>query len=148
MDMPRSLSARSLLLVSCGVALLGLATPQAARAQDDDPHDTTTRMTAAISKILARDLAVLQIKPDAASDNCVSALKDLHKTQAQITDEEKRTKYQDLPIARDVLDSNYEDATQFCGTDARHLCRTTGSSDTRFAAPCADLREHEDDDAP
>ncbi|GBQ19946.1 hypothetical protein [Tanticharoenia sakaeratensis] len=138
-------AARQLALLSCAAACLGLS-GRAALAQEDDPHDTTQQMTAGVAKVLARDLAVLQVKPDAASQACVSALRDLHKTQDQITYEEKRTKDQDLPVARDVLDSNFEDAMQYCGTDARRLCRTEGDSDPKFAASCGELRRHEDDD--
>jgi len=138
-------AARQLALLSCAAACLGLC-GRAAHAQEDDPHDTTQQMTAGVAKVLARDLAVLQVKPDAASQACVSALRDLHKTQDQITYEEKRTKDQDLPVARDVLDSNFEDATQYCGTDARRLCRTEGDNDPKFAASCGELRRHEDDD--
>jgi len=97
---------------------LGLATAiPAAYAQDDD-----TPAPSPMNLRLQKILAILQTNPDDVSQACVGALKELHKTQDQVAAEQDRNKDQDLEVARDVEESNFEDATQICGVDAQRMC--------------------------
>ncbi|NVN39967.1 hypothetical protein, partial [Ameyamaea chiangmaiensis] len=105
----------------------------AARAQEDGGDN------AMLSRLLQRYLAVLQTSPDEASPACIDALKEMHKTQDQVTAEEGRTKDQDLEVARDVLASDTEDATQICGADAHRLC-DGGKQSPALVAACQALR--------
>nr|WP_240162013.1 hypothetical protein [Gluconacetobacter azotocaptans] len=90
---------------------------------------------------LQKDLAVLQGNPDAASQDCLDALKELHKTQDMVAAEEARTKDQDLEVARDVLETDFETAAQVCTPDAASLCDKSGASPTpAMAKACAALQ--------
>ncbi|MCX2560643.1 hypothetical protein OQ252_04395 [Acetobacter farinalis] len=73
---------------------------------------------------LQKELAVLQYKPEAASPACIDSLKELHKTQAQLEAEQSRTDDQDLAIAQDVLESDFENSIELCSPDVRQLCET------------------------
>ncbi|GBR03443.1 hypothetical protein [Acetobacter oeni] len=79
---------------------------------------------------LQKELAVLQTAPDQVSEACISALKELHETQGKLEAEQERTKDQDIAVAQDVLESDYENAIEMCGPDARHMCETHNPSDT------------------
>jgi len=111
----------------------------ATTAHAQDEQDETTAATAGISAVLGKQLAILQQKPDAASEACVNALKELHTTQDQIAKEEQHSKDQDLGVARDVLESDFENATQYCGADARTLCRTDTTHAAKMEAACTKL---------
>lgn len=95
------------------------------------------------AKALNKILAVLQLDPNAASDSCVDALNELHKTEKVVAsdqgDHSNRAK-QELPVARDVLESNFDDAAEICGADARTLCRSKGPTLPNGAATCDALR--------
>nr|WP_194299842.1 hypothetical protein [Acetobacter conturbans] len=71
---------------------------------------------------LQKELAVLQTDPEQASEACVTAMKELHDTQAKIALAEERSSSPDLTVAHDVLESDYESAIEMCGPDARRLC--------------------------
>lgn len=109
--------------------------PSVARADDDEASASPANNEAAIA--LNKVLQVLQQDPSSASDACVDALKELHKTQDIVATDEARSKDQDLAVARDVLESDYEDATQICGADARTLCRTSSGKLPKLPPACA-----------
>ncbi|WP_367160845.1 hypothetical protein ABUE34_06515 [Kozakia baliensis] len=117
------------------LSLIGLF-PLTAWAQEDSGGSDIA------GKELNKVLGVLQVQPDSASDACVEALKELHKTQKIVSDGESAGKNQDLDVARDVLESNYEDASQICGTDARTLCRTKINESPKLPALCTTLHAH------
>lgn len=101
------------------------------------------------ASVLNRTLEVLQVEPDSASDACVEALKELHKTQKIVADQDTDSSNQDAAVARDVLESDFEEAIAICGTDARSLCRTKSDSLPKLSTLCPaalDRPRHEDDD--
>ncbi len=108
--------------------LLGLPlAAQAAPHQKNDP-----------ASVLNRILGVLQTDPDSASDTCVEALKELHKTQKIVANQDTdSSNNQDAAVARDVLESDFEETIEVCGADARRMCRTKGDSDPKLPALCA-----------
>lgn len=87
---------------------------------------------------LQKELGVLQTTPDQASEACINSLKELHETQGKLEAEQERTKDQDLAVAQDVLESDYENAIEMCGPDARRLCETRNPSNT-LAHACETL---------
>lgn len=111
-----------------------LVTP--ALADDDEPLSAGPGNVA--NAQLQKELAVLQSNPDEASEACVSALKELHKTQAQVDAEQQRTHDQDLAVAQDVLESDFENAIEMCGPDARRMCGTQNPS-AKLAHACETL---------
>nr|WP_242010545.1 hypothetical protein [Acetobacter musti] len=102
-------------------------------ADDDlsEGHSSSTVPNAQLQK----ELAVLQTMPDQASEACIGALKELHETQGKLEAEQERTKDQDLAVAQDVLESDYENAIEMCGPDARRLCETHNPAD-KLAHAC------------
>ena len=130
-----SRSALSLLPV-CVALLL----PLAAHAED-----AASRSPPAV---LNRYLQILQTDPDSASDACVAQLKELHKTQDIVTAAEAGGKEEQTVIAKDVLESDYDDANEVCGTDARTLCRTKGNTLAKLPALCQTLAPPRDPNAP
>jgi len=114
-------------------AALMLGLPLSAQAAPHPKNDPAS--------ILNRILAVLQTDPDSASDSCVEALKELHKTQKIIADQDTdSSSNQDAAVARDVLESDFEETIEICGTDARTMCRTKAESDPRLPPLCAAIR--------
>ncbi|MBS1102507.1 hypothetical protein JK202_05675 [Gluconobacter sp. Dm-62] len=112
-----------------------------AKTNDDDP--TINQQGFAINKILR----VLQINPDAASDSCISSLKEMHQAQTALGKEEggDPEHNQDIGVARDVVSSAMEDVTNMCGADARTYCRkATAHPDPKFTAACNGLPAEED----
>lgn len=103
------------------VAAIVAATPGAAPAQDDGGPTTANTQ-------LQKILAVLQTNPNAASQDCLGALQDLHKTQDTLVAEESRNKDQDVEVARDVLESDFETAGQSCAPDAAAICDKADSA--------------------
>lgn len=117
--------------------MLGLPLPaQAAPHPKNDP-----------ASILNRILAVLQTDPDSASDSCVEALKELHKTQKIVADQDTDSNNQDAAVARDVLESDFEETIEVCGTDARTMCRTKAESDPKLPPLCAAIRPRPQSDS-
>ena len=98
-----------------------------AQAQDDGPR-----------KQLDRVLAVLRLQQAAASRACLNAMSQVHATEQQVKDHENDTgNHPDLDIARDVLDSDYQNGTVLCGADAERACRESHGPD--LAKPCSAL---------
>jgi len=104
---------KSLLIALCLAAFV-----PAADAQDYDDAVKASPMNQRLQQIVG----VLQTDPNDVSSACIDALKELHKTQDQVTAEQDHNKDQDLEVARDVLESNYEDSNQICGVDAQRMC--------------------------
>nr|WP_254454885.1 hypothetical protein [Acetobacter estunensis] len=94
---------------------------------------------------LNKELDVLQVKPDEASDACISAMRELHDTQKKMPDEEDASSRDasDLAVAHDVLESNYETAIEMCGPDARRLCTTPQPSE-KLVHACGILNAEDD----
>ena len=112
---------------------LGLILPMAAHAQSGTGSGSPPA-------VLNRYLQVLQLDPDAASDACVAQLKELHKTQDVLSTAETGGKDEQSAVAHDVLESDYDDANEICGTDARTLCRTKSNTIAALPAVCSTLR--------
>ncbi|GGC38922.1 hypothetical protein GCM10007207_25530 [Asaia siamensis] len=110
-------------------AILLLGLPLAAQAAPHPKNDPAS--------VLNRILGVLQTDPDSASDTCVEALKELHKTQGIVANQDTDSNNQDAAVARDVLESDFEETIEVCGADARRLCRTKGESDPKLPPLCA-----------
>ncbi|RBM07954.1 hypothetical protein NJLHNGOC_05680 [Novacetimonas cocois] len=88
-----------------------------------------------------RAMDVLQFKPDAASKSCIEKLEELHKMQAVIQkSSESNTRDPDMSLAHDVMESDYEDATESCVPDAAKLCGGKQfQSNARFSQSCESL---------
>ncbi|MBB2202677.1 hypothetical protein [Gluconacetobacter tumulisoli] len=111
--------------------------PVGAMAQDEGGEGGSR----ASAVLLQREVGVLQTDPNATSPSCLDALKELHKTQDLVAAEESRTKDQDLEVARDVLETDFETAGQACAPDAESLCDKAGTSPSpALAKACAVLR--------
>lgn len=83
---------------------------------------------------------VLHFKPDAASQSCLEKLQELHKVQAVIEKASEGTRNPDLSLAHDVMESDYEDATESCVPDAAKLCNGKQfQSDAHFRQACESL---------
>lgn len=117
--------------VMASVLLAGsLAMAPAARADDDEtaPRSNVNNVQ------LQKELAVLHFKPDAAGPACIDSLKELHKTQDLLQKEQENTRNQDLTVAEDVLESDFETSIEACAEDVEKLCETHNpSSDLRAA---------------
>ncbi|WP_042786543.1 hypothetical protein [Acetobacter pomorum] len=100
-----------------------LAVSATVRADDDPPSRTNVPNVQ-----LQKELAVLHFKPEAASQACIDALKELHKTQDMLKAEEERSHDQDLAIAEDVLESDFENAIEMCAPDVQRLCEAPNPS--------------------
>ncbi len=103
-------------LVQC-VVLLSLSLP--ARADDQAQSGDLAR------EQLARVIAVLRLKPEAAGQSCLDALHEAHQTEDQLKKLETKAKDPDLALAQDVLETDYENAQELCGADARRTCVST-----------------------
>ena len=100
-------------LARCGLLLL-FSLP--AQADDQGRSDDLAR------EQLARAIAVLRLKPEAAGQSCLDALHEAHQTEDQLKKLESKAKDPDLALAQDVLETDYENAQEVCGTDARRTC--------------------------
>ena len=88
---------------------------------------------------LQKELAVLRFQPDSASESCINALKELHKTQDLIDKKEQRSSSDpDLAIAHDVLESDFENAIEMCSPDVRRLCGVH-DPDVKLAKACENV---------
>ncbi|MCP9319291.1 hypothetical protein KBX73_05795 [Acetobacter persici] len=121
------------------------AVPFYAHAEDED-NTSSVRSTVPNAQ-LQKELAVLQYKPEAASPACIDSLKELHKTQAQLQEEQTRTNDQDLAIAQDVLESDFENSIEICSPDVRQLCETP-NPEKALAQACERLGSIPDGPAP
>ena len=100
-------------LTQCGFLLL-LCVP----AQADDQ----ARSGDLAREQLARVIAVLRLKPEAAGQSCLDALHEAHQTENQLKKLESKAKDPDFALAQDVLETDYENAQEVCGADARRTC--------------------------
>lgn len=122
------------LLPALFMAML-LCAPLHARADDGDDAEVRSKVPNAQ---LQKELAVLQFKPEAASEACVESLKELHKTQALLEEEQKHSNDQDLAVAQDVLESDFENSIEMCAPDVRNLCETP-NPDVKLVQTCEKL---------
>ena len=106
----------------------GLAAGSIAHADDETaPRSNVNNIQ------LQKELAVLHLKPDAAGPACIDSLKELHKTQDLLQKDEENTRNQDLTVAEDVLESDFENSIEACAADVEKLCNTHN--------PSAELRQ-------
>lgn len=79
---------------------------------------------------LDKILAVLRVRTQAASKACLTAMTQVHETEQQVKNHENDSgNHPDLDIARDVLDSDYQNSSQLCGADADRACRENPGAD-------------------
>ncbi len=79
---------------------------------------------------LDKVLAVLRVRSQTASKSCLNAMSQVHATEQQVKDHENDTgSHPDLDIARDVLESDYQNSSQICGVDADRACRESPGTD-------------------
>lgn len=104
-------------------------------ADDGDENEVRSKVP---NEQLQKELAVLQFKPDAAGEACVDSLKELHKTQALLEEEEKHSNDQDIAVAQDVLESDFENSIEACAPDVRKLCETQ-NPDVKLVQTCEKL---------
>ncbi|GBQ12340.1 hypothetical protein [Swaminathania salitolerans] len=128
-DPPYLPDMKTILPALFGLAILVPLSAQAASHPRNDP-----------ASVLNRILAVLQADPDSASDSCVEALKELHKTQKIVADMDTDNANQNAAVARDVLESDFDETIEVCGTDARTLCRTKAETLPKLPALCLAIR--------
>ena len=83
---------------------------------------------------LQKELAVLHLKPDAAGPACIESLKELHKTQDLLQKDEENTRNQDLTVAEDVLESDFENSIEACAADVEKMCESHNPSPELRAA--------------
>ncbi|WP_394819047.1 hypothetical protein [Sorlinia euscelidii] len=122
---PLSMKLRELTAVA--VSIYGLAMPASAA---DDPSSK------ALTIILSPILDILKVKPDSASDACIATLKELRQTQKALSSGRYDDNPSDFAIAHDVLESDFENAIQICGADARRLCRDETPVNKSLGAIC------------
>ncbi|WP_291365843.1 hypothetical protein [Acetobacter sp. UBA5411] len=115
-----------------------LATPAMA-----DETLTSAAQSSVANEQLRKEMIVLQSDPEQASEACITAMKELHDTQAKISAAEERSSSADLTVAKDVLESDYENAIEMCGPDARRLC-TAQDRPAKLAQACAALKSETD----
>lgn len=103
----------------------------AARADDDGGGGGRAQ--------LDKILTVLRLHTEAASKACLSAMLEVHETEKQVAAHQNdAANHTDLDIARDVLESDYQNSAQVCGADAARVCRESPTG--KLAAPCAALQ--------
>ncbi|NHN91398.1 hypothetical protein [Acetobacter sicerae] len=117
---------------------LCLATPAMA-----DETLTSASESSVANEQLRKELAVLQADPEQASEACITAMKELRDTQAKISAAEERSSSADLTVAKDVLESDYENAIEMCGPDARRTC-TAPDRPAKLTQACAVLKTEMD----
>ncbi|GAN64336.1 hypothetical protein [Acetobacter indonesiensis] len=134
-------------LLVAALLLAALSAPLVAQA-DESGGDSGGEVRSKVPNAqLQKELAVLQFKPEAASEACINSLKDLHKTQDQLEEEQKHTNDQDLAIAQDVLESDFENSIEMCAPDVRALCETP-NPDIKLAQACERLGSLPDGPSP
>ena len=120
-------------LARCGLLLL-LSVP--AHADDQARSGDLAR------EQLARVIAVLRLKPEDAGQSCLDALHEAHQTEDQLKKLENKAKDPDLALAQDVLETDYENAQEVCGADARTTCAASPRS-AGISAACEHLKKRE-----
>lgn len=88
---------------------------------------TTAHAQSLATQKVQRAMEVLRLKPDMASKPCLDKLDDLHKMEKVIEEASEQAHNPNLSLAHDVMESDYEDATESCVPDAAKLCASPGS---------------------
>ena len=117
-----------------GLVLVGIAMGLHGAASADEAAPSSDLGRAQLSRVLA----VLQLKPDAAGQSCLDALREVHHTADQLKILQGQAKHPDLGLAQDVLETDYENGNEICGADASRVCGAANPGD-RLAAACAAL---------
>ncbi|MFT8945508.1 MAG: hypothetical protein ABF876_02880 [Acetobacter aceti] len=125
------------------LSLLALTALSLAAPAMADETLTSAAQSSVANEQLRKELAVLQSDPEQASEACVNAMKELHDTQGKIAAAEERSSSADLTVAKDVLESNYENAIEMCGPDARRICATHDQT-AKLAQACTILKNDTD----
>ncbi|MBO6084874.1 MAG: hypothetical protein J6P00_06425 [Acetobacter sp.] len=100
-------------------------TPIASWADDDDQP---TQRDNSVNILLRKELAVLRLTSKTISDPCVKALKKLHTTQNLLKEHEGDDQNPDIAVVEDVLESDFETASERCAVDVRDICQNHKSS--------------------
>ncbi|NPD67874.1 hypothetical protein HN018_10895 [Lichenicola cladoniae] len=88
---------------------------------------------------LDKVLSVLRVQTDAAGKACLSAMANVHESEQQVkAHTNDNGAHPDLDIAKDVLESDYQNGAQICGADAARACRTGSTGE--MAGPCKALQ--------
>ncbi|MCE2565602.1 hypothetical protein [Komagataeibacter sp. FNDCF1] len=87
---------------------------------------TTAHGQSLATQKVQRAMDVLRLKPDLASKACLDKLDDMHKMEKVIEDASDQAHNPNLSLAHDVMESDYEDATESCVPDAAKLCANPG----------------------
>ena len=95
-------------------------TPTVSRADDDDQP---TQRDDSVNTLLRKELAVLRLTSKTISTPCVNALKKLHATQNLLKEHEGDDQNPDLAVVEDVLESDFETASERCAVDVRAICQ-------------------------
>ncbi|QEO17012.1 hypothetical protein [Acetobacter vaccinii] len=103
------------------VAALAIACTLITPAMADEDGPPTPRDNS-VNIQLQKELAVLHLKPDAASPACIDALRELHKTQDLLKKHAEEDQNPDLVVAQDILESDFETASERCAPDVRAMC--------------------------
>ncbi len=101
-------------------ALVLLALPLGYAASAQEESGAKRKLDAA--------LGVLRIHQDAAGKSCLEAMTRVHQTEDQVAGVTRQSASGDhadtnADIARDVLDSDYENAESACAPDAQKACQ-------------------------
>jgi hypothetical protein len=120
----------------CGLVGAGLVTILSVMAHGEDAISSGDLER----EQLARAIAVLRLQPDAAGQSCLDALREVHKTEGQVKELQTRTRSADLGLARDVLETDYENGKEICGADAIRVCAGP-MQPARLAAACRTLQQ-------
>jgi hypothetical protein len=116
-------------MFTAALALPLFLLPYGARpAMADAPELSLPAGMATANNHLHRALEVIQNNPEEVSDSCVEALKELHETQSKLAAEQEHSNDQDLGVAQDVLESNYEYSLEMCSADAHRMCEAEQQS--------------------
>ena len=94
---------------------------------DDDDQQPTPRDNS-VNILLRKELAVLRLSSKTTSTPCVNALKKLHTTQNLLKENEDDYQNPDLAVVEDVLESDFEVASERCAVDVRAICQDHKSS--------------------
>ena len=117
-------------LLTAALFVVAMSAVDAARADDDAGSGR-----AQLDKILT----VLRLHTEAASKACLSAMTEVHETEKQVAAHQNdASNHTDLDIAKDVLESDYQNSAQVCGADAARVCRDGATG--KLAVPCAALQ--------
>ncbi|MCH4092605.1 hypothetical protein [Acetobacter sp.] len=131
------------LYVKTALSLLTLTALWFATPAMADETLTSAAESSVANEQLRKELAVLQADPEQASEACINAMKELRDTQAKISAAEERSSSADLTVAKDVLESDYENAIEMCGPDARRLCMAQDRP-AKLTQPCTVLKNETD----